>query len=132
MEWALLLGQQAQQPLPALRFENAKKPNNDGQCCGVAVAKSGEDEKAHTPLYEVVCHPPDKQSATSADPPGLSQGRVRALAEWYSDETHRRYSENILDAAALNAELRVTLRKEVFPEFVEIEIERVMKVLFAK
>ena len=77
---------------------------------------------------------PDRATvlAVFEPPPGLSQGRVRALAEWYSDETHRRYSENILDAAALNAELRVTLRKEVFPEFVEIEFERVMKVLFAK
>jgi hypothetical protein len=32
---------------PLLRFENAKKPNNDGQCCGVAVANPGEAHRAH-------------------------------------------------------------------------------------
>jgi hypothetical protein len=30
-----------------------------------------------------------------------------------------------------NSELRAILRKEVFPEFVEIEFERIMKVVFA-
>jgi hypothetical protein len=32
---------------PLLRFENAKKPNNDGQCCGVAVTNPGEARRAH-------------------------------------------------------------------------------------
>jgi hypothetical protein len=31
------------------------------------------------------------------------------------DQTYRRYNENILDTAALDAELRAILRKEVFP-----------------
>jgi len=32
--------------------------------------------------------------------------------------------------ATLDAELRTALAEEVFPEFVEIEFERVMKVVF--
>jgi len=65
--------------------------------------------------------------------PGLSQRRIRELADWYRDETHRRYNENTLDTAALDAELRAVLRKEVaFPEHVEIEFERVMQAVFAE
>ena len=43
--------------------------------------------------------------------------------------TYWHYSKNALDAGALDAELRAILRKEVFPEHVEIEFERVMKVV---
>src|SRR5262249_25653971 len=32
---------------PLLRFEKAKKSNNDGQCCGVAVANPREAQRAH-------------------------------------------------------------------------------------
>jgi len=42
--------------------------------------------------------------------------------------TYWHYNKNALDAGALDAELRAILRKEVFPEHVEIEFERVMKV----
>ena len=41
--------------------------------------------------------------------------------------TYWHYNKNALDAGALDAELRAILRKEVFPEHVEIEFERVMK-----
>jgi hypothetical protein len=49
---------------PLLRFENAKKPNNDGQCCGVAVANPGEAHRAHLETRCDQCGQP----ATSADP----------------------------------------------------------------
>jgi putative DNA primase/helicase len=49
---------------PLLRFENAKKPNNDGQCCGVAVANPGEAHRAHLEARCDQCGQP----ATSADP----------------------------------------------------------------
>jgi hypothetical protein len=66
------------------------------------------------------------------DEPGLSRRRIQELADWYKDETHRRYNENNPDPAALDAELRAILRKEVaFPEHVEIEFARVMELLFA-
>src|SRR5262245_71900 len=49
---------------PLLRFENAKKSNNDGQCCGVAVANPGEAQRAHLETRCDQCGQP----ATSADP----------------------------------------------------------------
>ena len=67
-------------------------------------------------------------AANGSAEPGLSRRRVRELADWYSDEGHQRYCDNTLDTAALDAELRAALAEEVFPEFVEIEFERVMKV----
>ena len=66
-------------------------------------------------------------AANGSAEPGLSRRRVRELADWYSDEGHQRYCDNTLDTAALDAELRAALAEEVFPEFVEIEFERVMK-----
>src|SRR5262245_30131416 len=62
---------------------------------------------------------------------GLSSRRIQEHADWYSDQAYWHYSKNALDAGALDAELRAILRKEVFSEFVEIEFERVMKVVFA-
>jgi hypothetical protein len=61
----------------------------------------------------------------------LSSRRVQEHADWYSDQAYWHYSKNALDAGALDAELRAILRKEVFSEFVEIEFERVMKLVFA-
>ena len=58
---------------------------------------------------------------------GLSSRRIHELADWYSDRAYWHYSPNALAAGALDAELRAILRKEVFPEHVEIEFERVMK-----
>jgi hypothetical protein len=60
---------------------------------------------------------------------GLSRRRVQEHADWYSDQAYWHYSKNALDAGALDAELRAILRKEVFPEHIEIEFERVMKVV---
>ena len=59
--------------------------------------------------------------------PGLSSRRVQELAEWYSDQAYWHFSPNALAAGALDAELREILRKEMPPEHVEIEFERVMK-----
>jgi hypothetical protein len=67
-----------------------------------------------------------------AGEPGLSRRHIQELADWYQDEGHRRYSEDRLNTAALDAELRTILRKEVaFPEHIEIEFERVMQRVFA-
>jgi hypothetical protein len=62
---------------------------------------------------------------------GLSSRRIQELANWYSDQAYWHYSKNALAAGVLDAELRAILRKEVFPEHVEIEFGRVMKVVFA-
>jgi putative DNA primase/helicase len=63
--------------------------------------------------------------------PGLSRRRIQELADWYQDETHRRYNDNTLKVPALDAELRAILRQEVaFPEHVELEFQRVMDAVF--
>jgi hypothetical protein len=89
-------------------------------------------------VVEVPDLPPDQLdehgqpvASNGGTEPGLSRRRVKELADWYSDQGHQRHNENTLDTAALDAELRAILRGEVFPEFVEIEFERVMKVVFA-
>jgi hypothetical protein len=58
---------------------------------------------------------------------GLSSRRVQEHADWYSNQAYWHYNKNALDAGALDAELRAILRKEVFPEHVEIEFERVIR-----
>jgi len=63
---------------------------------------------------------------------GLSSHQIQEHADWYSDQAYWHYSKNALDAGALDAELRAILRKEVLSEHVEIEFERVMKVVFAR
>jgi hypothetical protein len=64
--------------------------------------------------------------------PSLSSQRIRELADWYRDQTHRRYSNNALNVPALDAELRAILRKEcASPEQVEVEFGRVTAVVFA-
>jgi hypothetical protein len=60
---------------------------------------------------------------------GLSSRRIQELATWCSDRAYWHYSPNALAAGVLEAELRAILRKEVLPEQVEIEFERVMKVV---
>jgi hypothetical protein len=74
-----------------------------------------------------------KRTMVTVEPePGLSHRRLQELADWYKDETNRRYNANTLDTAELDAELRAILREEVdLPEHVEIEFERVMKIVFA-
>ena len=72
------------------------------------------------------------QPTNGSTEPGLSQRRIRELADWYSDQGHQRYCEDKLDTAELDADLRLILREEVaFPEHVEIEFERVMQAVFA-
>jgi hypothetical protein len=79
--------------------------------------------------------PLDKHGVPVAPPgtePGLSIRRIQELADWYSNETHRRYNDGTLDVPELDAELRATLREEVdLLEHVEIEFKRVMDVVFA-
>ena len=59
----------------------------------------------------------------------LSSLQVHEHARWYSDEAYWRYSPNAIAAGELDAALRANLCKEVLPEHVEIEFERVMKAI---
>ncbi len=96
-----------------------EKPNNDGLLDGCTVAKGEKPQNAHA-------YPRD-------EPLGLSEWRIRQLAaefqEWANAEFDATHNVN---RAALEHRLRAVLAAEgVAPEFIEIEFERVMKIVFA-
>ena len=63
---------------------------------------------------------------------GLSRYTIRDLAIWYEEEANRRRNGIELDQKALDRDLRARVRSiGVFPEFVAVEFERVMRVVFA-
>jgi glucan-binding YG repeat protein len=107
--------------------EGASQPKQQNKCDETSTSdnfkpkqEEGSGEKA-------------KVTATNGSAePGLSSHRIQEHADWYSDQAYWHYSKNALDAGALDAELRRILRKEVFPEHVESEFERVMKVIRSK
>jgi hypothetical protein len=74
-------------------------------------------------------------SEKHGDEPGLSSRRIRELASWYI-ERFEHYRNGCADInpqnqADLDAGLRRMLREAgVFPEFVDIEFERVMEEVF--
>jgi putative DNA primase/helicase len=97
-----------------------EKPNNDGLLDTWTLRKGGQGENA--PI----------QAADGGAEPGLSQWRIRELARWYLDRAEaQRQETGDVCSAELDAGLRQVLVEEVFPEFVEVEFERVMQVVFA-
>lgn len=93
----------------------SKKFNNGGACLGVEVRERGDDKS--TPLQ----------------PPGLSDRRIRDLAQWYENEGYaRRGEDGSIDQTALDGSLRKALAQEVLPEFVEVEFARVIGVVFPR
>jgi Protein of unknown function (DUF3631) len=135
---------------PGGQFEKREKPNNDGVVDRWTVEKGDSGKKGYArstrtqesksddlPYTGPVVEPPDlgpdhlDAHGTPVTPPGLSHRRIQELANWYKDETHRRYNTNRLDAAQLDAELRALLRYEVPPEFIEVEFERIMDLALA-
>ncbi|KGT72874.1 hypothetical protein MA20_47770 [Bradyrhizobium japonicum] len=75
---------------------------------------------------------PGPQAAEDLDK-GLSPYLIRELANWYlSKFEEERMAAGTVQEEALNASLRALLAdRGVFPEFVEVEFERVMKVVCA-
>jgi hypothetical protein len=64
--------------------------------------------------------------------PGLSPYTIRDLANWYEEEANRRRVGTIIDQDALDRDLRRLLAERgVFPEFIAVEFDRVMQVVFA-
>jgi hypothetical protein len=107
----------------------ARSKSDDLPYCGPVVAVP---DLAPDPLDDHDAPQAAHTQPSTGGEPGLSQWRLQALADWYGDESHRRYNEGTLDTAALDAELRAILRKEVaFPEQIEVEFERVMQAVFA-
>jgi hypothetical protein len=70
-------------------------------------------------------------ATASKTAPRVTSQELRELADWYQDESHRRYNENRLDVDELDAVLRAKLRGKVPPEQVEAAFEEVMKLVFA-
>jgi putative DNA primase/helicase len=107
------------QPEDLVTPSKCEKSSNDGLCDGVTPSKGVSGEKTQI-------------KPNGGIEPGLSRRRIRELADWYKDETHRRYNDGTLDVPALDAELRAILREEVdLPEHVDIEFKRVMDVALA-
>jgi hypothetical protein len=85
----------------------------------------------------------DRRSGLDQDPlvrdllqrlaePGSSPYAIRDLANWYEEEANRRRVGTIIDQDALDRDLRRLLAEGgVFPEFIAVEFERVMQVVFA-
>jgi hypothetical protein len=63
--------------------------------------------------------------------PGLSPYEIRDLANWYEEGGNRRRPDSGLDQKVLGRDLRRLLAERgVFPEFIAVEFERVMQVVF--
>jgi hypothetical protein len=63
--------------------------------------------------------------------PGLSPYTIRDLASWYEEEANRRRFGINIDQDALDRDLRRLLAERgVFPEFIAVEFEHVMRVVF--
>jgi hypothetical protein len=63
--------------------------------------------------------------------PGLSPYTIRDLANWWEEEANRRRVGTIIDQDALDRDLcRILAERGVFPEFIAVEFERVMLVVF--
>jgi len=97
-----------------------------------AVRSKSDDLPYDGPVVTVPESPPDTLDEHGVSLAArLNQARIRELADWYKDETHRRYNENRLNTPELDADLRATLRKEVKPELVEAAFEQVMQLALA-
>ena len=70
---------------------------------------------------------------TGGDEAGLSDYRVRQLAGWYLDRADaERRETGTIRQTELDEALRTLLAEEgVFPEFIAVEFERVMRAVFA-
>jgi hypothetical protein len=80
--------------------------------------------------------PPDPLDEHGVPQGSVSQGRIREFARDYLDRAvaqHQREGNvsGDVNSNELDAWLRATLRQEVSPEHVEIEFERVMRVVFS-
>jgi hypothetical protein len=86
--------------------------------------------------HEILAHGDDSQlperpRPTGPNELGLSPYTIRELARWYEEEGNRRRLGPGLDQNALDRDLRGLLAEcGVPPEFVAIEFERVMQVVF--
>jgi len=61
----------------------------------------------------------------------LSRHTIRDLSRWYIEEADRRHVGIAVDQRALDRDLRrILAERSVFPEFIAVEFERVMRAVF--
>jgi Protein of unknown function (DUF3631) len=94
----------------SVTVQKSQKANGDGLCNGVTVGKGGN---------------------VAADALGLAECTIARLADWYTNSHYSRREEADVEGV-LYDELRQRLMKEhgVLPEFVDIELRRVMDQVF--
>jgi hypothetical protein len=69
--------------------------------------------------------------APSCAAKGLSDYRIRELAGWYQERAYAAYQEHgDVDSTVLDTGLRQVLAEQCLPEFIEVEFQRVMEVVF--
>jgi len=118
----------------------------DANSQGATVADAAEAADANS-LYCASAHSSCSRPAAERKPPtrpiarewpqgvnepGLSSYTIHELAHWYEEEGNRRRVGPGLDQNLLDRDLRrILAERGVFPEFIEIEFERVMQVVFA-
>jgi hypothetical protein len=97
-------------PADGCAVGNREEFNNDGLLGGCAVARAG------IPL-------------NGGDEAGLSGYRIRQLAGWYLDRADaERRETGTIRQTELDEALRTLLAEDgVFPEFIDVEFERVMR-----
>lgn len=84
-----------------------------------------ENDKGLTPARST-------QTRPQPDEWGLSRYTIRDLARWYVEEADRRRNGIVLDQHALDRDLRKLIAdRGVFTEYIMIEFERVMEIVFA-
>jgi hypothetical protein len=103
----------------AVAVQKCEKSANDGLCCGVADKKGdlGGNERTE---------------GGNGLAGGLSQRTIQDHARWYTERAYASAQETGGDTrtAELDAGLRQVLAKQVLPEFIEVEFERVMAEVF--
>jgi hypothetical protein len=101
----------------------------DEACCGSVDARSTDEMGTVAPVAPVAPFPGNGGAR------GLSARTIKDLAGEYQERTYAQYQESgstDVDHRPLDAWLRGRLAEKVFPEFVEVEFERVMQAVFAE
>jgi putative DNA primase/helicase len=107
------------QPEDLVTLSKCEKSNHDGLCDTVTLSQGGGGENAHT------------QPSNGGDP-GLPRRDLVRLANSYKERGDAQRNGGIeVDQEELDAGLRQVLTEMVLPEFVEVEFQKVIRLVFA-
>ena len=112
-------GFQSTTPEPVVSVQKCEKSANDGPRSDVADKKGDVGGSVHV-------------GGGNGLAPGLSQRAILDLARWYIERAaDQRQGTGDVDSIVLDAGLRAVLAEMVLPEFVELEVERIMDEVFS-